>query len=219
MSSIFKKYIVAASGLFLSLFILGHLVGNSLMIYSSEAFNRYGHALITNPLIYIIEFVVVSIFLTHVFFALKVTLENWGARGEVGYKKRVNKEGNLVSFAASTMPYTGVIIFIFLVVHMFNFKYGQNFTISYDGAVMRDLHRLLLQYFQMPLNTVGYILAMVILAFHVLHGLWSLTQTFGLNRFMYNKLFRTVALELDDLLYKRKPESKPLPEWMNIKVD
>lgn len=34
-----------------------------------------------------------------------------------------------------------------------------------------------------------------------------------------SSIFRTVALELDDVLYKRKPESKPLPEWMNVRID
>ena len=194
MSSVFKKYIVAASGLFMSLFILGHLVGNSLMLFSSEAFNRYGHALITNPLIYIIEFVVVSIFFIHVFFALKVTFENWGARGGVGYKKRVNKDSSLISFAASTMPYTGAVILIFLILHIIQFKYGAYYEITYAGTVMRDLHRLLLEYFPVPLNAIGYIFAMIILTFHVLHGIWSLTQTFGANRNMYNKLFRVIAL-------------------------
>ncbi len=194
MSSVFKKYIVAASGLFLTLFVLGHSAGNSLMLFSSEMFNRYGHALITNPLIYLIEFVVVAIFLTHVFFALKVTFENWSARGDVGYKKRVNKDSNLISFAASTMPYTGAVIFIFLVLHIVQFKYGAYYEITYAGTIMRDLHRLLLEYFPAPLNAIGYIIAMVVLTFHVLHGLWSITQTFGVNRSMYNKLFRNIAL-------------------------
>jgi len=193
-TSVVKKYIVAASGLFLALFVLGHSVGNSLMLFSSEMFNRYGDALITNPLIYVVEFVVGAIFLTHVFFALKVTLENYRARGGIGYKKRVNKDGNLISFAAATMPYTGGIILIFLVFHIVQLKYGAYYEITYAETVMRDLHILLLKYFSVPLATIGYVIAMVVLTFHVLHGLWSITQTFGVNRSMYNKLFRNIAL-------------------------
>nr|MDA3907265.1 4Fe-4S dicluster domain-containing protein [Bacteroidales bacterium] len=34
-----------------------------------------------------------------------------------------------------------------------------------------------------------------------------------------SSVFRTIALELDDMLYKRKPESKPLPEWMNVRTN
>ena len=187
-TSIMKKLIVGMTGLFLCLFITGHLVGNTLMIFSSKAFNYYGHTLVSNPFIYVIEFGLIAIFLTHILMALTVTFQNWASR-PISYKNRDQKFA-LSGIASATMPYTGAIILIFVVVHVLNLKFGAHYTASYDGDKIRDLHRLTLEFFSNPLNVIGYIVTMVILTFHVLHGFWSAFHTLGLNKLKFDKFFR-----------------------------
>ena len=115
-ASIIKKQVVAFTGLFFCLFLVGHLAGNLLILVSPEAFNKYAHALISNPAIYAIEAVMTILFLIHVVLALKITRENRKARGQSYHLKRNTGRGS--TFMSDTMPYTGILIFIFLVLSM-----------------------------------------------------------------------------------------------------
>ncbi|MFZ8934819.1 MAG: succinate dehydrogenase, partial [Bacteriovoracaceae bacterium] len=112
-SSITKKQLMAITGLSLCLFLLGHLIGNCLIYVGPEAFNTYGHTLITNPLIYVAEAGLAAMFLIHIVLAIKLTMENKAARPVNYYMKKSSGRGE--TFASNTMPYTGLIILIFLV--------------------------------------------------------------------------------------------------------
>jgi succinate dehydrogenase / fumarate reductase cytochrome b subunit len=193
-----KKVFMAITGLLLCGFITGHLVGNLLIYISPEAFNKYGHTLTSNPLIYVAEAGLIALFLVHMFFAFKTIIENKKARPQKYYMK--TKTGRGSTFASSTMPYTGVIIFIFLVLHVTFIKYGAIYSVSYDGIEMRDLYRLCIEYFSNPLITIGYVIAMGALGIHVSHGFWSAFQSLGFNHPKYtpsieclSKLFAVVV--------------------------
>jgi len=191
-TSVGKKIIMGLTGLFLVLFTLGHLIGNSLIIFKgAEMFNSYGHHLITNPLIYLIEAIVVIIFLTHIWTGLTLAWENWRAR-PIGYQFK-HKEIQQATFASSTMPYTGTIFFIFLILHIVFIKYGAHYVVTYEGVEMRDLYKLLLEVFASPINVVGYVVAMLAIGFHVSHGFWSLFQTLGLNHPRYMPGIRVLS--------------------------
>lgn len=64
-STIGRKQMVGVAGLGLSLFVLTHMAGNLFMFIGPEAYNKYAHALTSNPLIYIAEGGLISIFLLH----------------------------------------------------------------------------------------------------------------------------------------------------------
>jgi succinate dehydrogenase / fumarate reductase cytochrome b subunit len=64
-SSVGRKQLIGVSGLGLSLFVLIHMAGNMLILASPEAYNKYSHALVTNPLIYAAEVGLVLLFLAH----------------------------------------------------------------------------------------------------------------------------------------------------------
>ncbi|MBL6990342.1 MAG: succinate dehydrogenase cytochrome b subunit [Bacteriovoracaceae bacterium] len=187
-SSIFKKIWVALSGMFLCIFLLGHLAGNSMMIINPEMFNRYAHTLISNPFIYFAEAVIVFFFFLHIFWAIKTNVENWRAR-PISYHKRATK-WDLQSLASATMPYTGALLLVFIVKHIIDFKYGPYYTISYEGVQMRNLYQLLLEYFGNIHNVIAYVIAMTLLSIHVLHGVWSAFQSIGINRSTLNTTFR-----------------------------
>jgi len=191
-ASIIKKQVVAITGLFFVLFLAGHLAGNLLILVSPEAFNKYAHALVSNPAIYAIEAVMMILFLIHVGLALKLTRENRKARGQRYYLKTNTGRGS--TFMSDTMPYTGILIFIFLVLHILKLKFGTHYDVTYDGMVIRDLYKTVIEYFRSPLNVAFYEAAMLVVGIHVSHGLWSSFQTFGINHPRYNDCLRKFSV-------------------------
>ena len=187
-SSVMKKQVMGITGLMLCGFLLSHLAGNCLIYVGSDAFNKYAHALITNPLIYVAEVILASIFLTHIGLALKLTIENKAARPQNYYIKQ--KTGRGATFASSTMPYTGIIILVFLVFHLINFKFGPVYTATVGGIEMRDLYKTVVEYFLSPVNVAWYIFCMIALGIHVSHGFWSAFQSIGFNHPKYNCLIK-----------------------------
>lgn len=190
-SSIIKKQIMAITGLGLCGFLVGHLAGNCLLYVGPEAFNTYAHKLITNPLIYVAEAGLAAMFLVHIGLAIRLTMENKSAR-PVPYAMKVSS-GKGETFASNTMPYTGMIILVFLILHLVQFKYGPYYTATYAGTQMRDLYRLMIEYFSNPINVGWYIFAMIALGIHVSHGFWSAFQSFGINHKKYNCKIRCIS--------------------------
>lgn len=193
LSSVVKKQIMAVTGLLLCGFLLGHLAGNTLIIISPDAFNQYGHALVSNkPLLYTAEAGLVVLFLLHISLAAKLTVENNTARPQKYYIKQ--KTGRGSTFASSTMPYTGMIILIFLVTHLINFKYGTVYMTTIDGVEMRDLYKTVMEFFAQPIGAAWYAFAMVAMAIHVSHGFWSAFHSVGIFHKRYTPLLRKAGI-------------------------
>ena len=79
------------------------------------------------------------------------------------------------------MIYTGVLLIIFLVIHINNFKYGSYYTTVIDGKEMRDLYRTVYEYYASIGNVIYYVIMMVLLGTHLSHGVWSAFQSLGFN--------------------------------------
>ena len=80
------------------------------------------------------------------------------------------------------MTYTGAVIIIFTIMHLFHLKFGE--IIMYttaDGMYIRDLYTVVYKFFGNIWNTLFYIVVMVLLGFHLSHGVWSAFQSIGLN--------------------------------------
>lgn len=99
------------------------------------------------------------------------------------YKVVTNaKHTSRKSWGSVTMIYTGAIIITFTILHLFHFKYGE--VVMYttaDGQYIRDLYALVYQFFGNIWNTIFYIVVMVLLGFHLSHGVWSAFQSLGIN--------------------------------------
>ncbi len=121
-SSIAKKYWMAFTGLFLCLFLVGHLVGNLQMLSSSpEAalkFNQYALFMTTNPFIKIMSYITYLSIIFHAIDGIILTIQNKKAR-PIGYFKE-NAAANS-SFASRNMAILGSLILIFIVMHMSHF--------------------------------------------------------------------------------------------------
>lgn len=189
--SVVKKQIMGLTGLLLCGFLVGHLAGNFLIFLGPEYFNAYGHALITNPLIYVAEAGLGALFIVHVGMAVKLILENNNARPVKYYMKTPTGRGS--TFASSTMPYTGVLTAVFLGLHILQFKYGPYYSIVHGGVEMRDLYRLVVEYYQSPLAVLWYVVCMISLGIHVKHGFWSAFQSIGFSHPRYTPVLRNLS--------------------------
>ncbi|MBP6424515.1 MAG: succinate dehydrogenase cytochrome b subunit [Flavobacterium sp.] len=117
-SSLAKKYWMAFTGLFLCLFLSGHLAGNLQLIFSDALhFNQYALFMTTNPAVKILSYVTYISILFHAIDGIVLTIQNKKAR-PVTYAKT---DGSSSSFSSRNMAVLGTIILVFIVTHMVNF--------------------------------------------------------------------------------------------------
>lgn len=119
-SSIAKKYWMALTGLFLCLFLTGHLAGNLqlLMPDSQLQFNQYALFMTSNPAVKILSYLTYISILFHAIDGILLTIQNKKAR-PVGYAKS-NPSANS-SFASRNMAILGTLVLVFIATHMINF--------------------------------------------------------------------------------------------------
>lgn len=183
-STIGRKQLMALAGLGLCLFVLSHVLGNFLLFVGPEAYNMYSHKLTSNPLIYIAEAGLVAIFLLHTFEGLFLSYKNYQARPA---KYAVAASGaKRTSWTTKTMAWQGIVILVFVVLHILTFKYGTHYSVTYGTETVRDLFKLVAEVFQDPVYVAWYVFAVVILAYHLSHGFASSLQSLGFNHPKYN---------------------------------
>jgi succinate dehydrogenase / fumarate reductase cytochrome b subunit len=176
-TSIGKKIMMAVTGLSFLGFLAGHLAGNLTIYGGADAFNGYAehlHAL--GPLLAVAEFGLLGLFLIHVLFGLILFWQNFQARPA---RYAVNRNPGGKTIGSATMPYTGVLILLFIIFHLSNFS---RFFVDQGGTT---IYQIVSTSFQNPVYVGLYVLAMLVVALHVSHGFWSLFQTFGLNHPKY----------------------------------
>jgi len=199
-SSVARKLINGITGLAICVFIVIHLIGNfALLTGHAEAFNVYSHFLLNlGILLYLAEAALVAVFLFHIITAVSVWWNQQTAR-TVSYDK-VGSAGDpsMKSISSRTMIYTGVILLIFIVIHVKTFKYGpgvaEGYTMMVDGEPIRDLYRLAMEVFGKPVYVIWYVVAMILLGFHLRHGFWSAFQSLGVNHPRYSSIIYGIAL-------------------------
>jgi succinate dehydrogenase / fumarate reductase, cytochrome b subunit len=176
-SAIGRKQIMGFTGLAWSLFVLSHMAGNMLILVGPDAYNKYAHALITNPAIYLAEAGLVLTLLFHVVDGFWLTFQNKRAR-PAKYAMSPNGE-KAPRFQSRFMIFHGSLLLVFIVLHLITFKYGAHYTTTVDGVEMRDLHRLVIEVFQDPVYVGWYAVALVAVGFHLSHGFYSAFASLG----------------------------------------
>jgi succinate dehydrogenase / fumarate reductase cytochrome b subunit len=191
-STIGRRQLIGLTGLGLSGFVLMHMLGNMLILVSPHAYNTYSYKLVTNPLLIVAEIGLVVMFLGHIFLALGITLKNFGAR-DSRYAMAASGPKR-TSMIQKTLWAQGLLILVFLILHLITFKYGTEYTITYDGVEMRDLHRLVVEVFSNPMYSAWYIVALIVLGMHLSHGFGSSFQTLGIHHPRYQKCIRCLSI-------------------------
>lgn len=178
-SSIGKKLIVALTGLFLVLFLAGHLIGNLLIFQGSADFNEYAHFLHTMAHgwgIWGFRILMLVSLVLHILATVQLVASNRAAR-----TVRYQKEATMVASRSSRMMiWSGLTILLFFIFHILHYtvrvspelkelaNFGQNWAMTIKG-------------FQNPLVSIFYIIAMALLCSHLSHGVGSIFQTLGLR--------------------------------------
>jgi len=178
-SSIGQKVLLASSGLIMFLlFLIPHMGGNVLFLFGPDLFNSYAkhlHALV--PIVIGIEVLMACSIMLHMVMATRVVLANRAAVG----KRLTQKSTEERSLAARLMPYSGTMIFIFIVKHLLDFTWRAKGQTELHGQQVNDVYGMVLHRFQSdPLHVAVYLLFMVAVGLHLSHGLQSTLQTYGL---------------------------------------
>jgi succinate dehydrogenase / fumarate reductase cytochrome b subunit len=172
--------LIAVTGLCLVLYLVLHLVGNLLFFFGPATFNEYSHMLISNPLVIPAEIGLAIILLIHVYKTGLMWLENRKARPEGYTMKQWAGYTSRKSVGSSTMIYTGLVTLAFIIVHLKQFKYGAEYQTAGVDAI-RDLYRLEVEVFKNPVWVVLYVVSVVLVGFHLRHGISSTLQSLGMG--------------------------------------
>jgi succinate dehydrogenase / fumarate reductase cytochrome b subunit len=185
-SSVGTKLLIGLTGLALFAYLILHLAGNVLILAGPETFNEYSHTLISNPLILPVEIGLLVIFLIHVYKAVTNYLANQAARPVRYVTKASAGHTSRKSFASSTMIWSGLVIFLFVLVHVKQFKYGAWYQTAGDAAV-RDLARTEFEVFSHPFWVGFYVVSTLIVGLHLRHGISSGFQSIGFDHPVYTR--------------------------------
>jgi succinate dehydrogenase / fumarate reductase cytochrome b subunit len=213
-SSIGRKILMAATGLVLVGFVTGHLVGNLQIFAHPDKINGYAHFLQSlGPALWGIRLFLLACVAIHVWAAVDLVLENRAARGPEAYG--VSKWLNAI-LASRYMKHTGIVVLAFIIYHLAHFTVGTaqsatfkaalpeyamkgdfhllGFPIVAKGQAVHDVYSMVYLGFAHPVVSLFYIVAVALLSLHLLHGVDSMFQTFGLRNHKWCGCLRRVVV-------------------------
>ena len=189
-STIGKKVLVAITGILFCLFLLFHLVNNLVIYTGEENFNYLVSSLEKiKPLIRLLEAALLTILVVHISNSVYLSIQSRksGNQTSLSNVKKPN-----APLSSRTMLFTGSVLFIFIVVHLSTFWFNFQLTDDHDA------------YYNMVTNsaigfgnifiTILYLVAMVILGFHLKHGFSSAIQTLGIKDTSIGKVVSTIGV-------------------------
>ncbi len=183
-SSIGKKLMMAATGLCFCSFLILHLAGNLLLYSGRDAFNSYAEKLHSlGSIITMAEFGLLFFAIIHILIGATLFYQNLRAR-PIRYS--INKWAGGRSIGSVTMPYTGLLLLIFVIIHLLNF----HFIEKNDTTIFQ----IVTDTFAKPGYIAIYVAAMIVVAIHVSHGFWSAFQTIGANHPKYMPVIRGLSI-------------------------
>ena len=193
-SSLGKKYLMALTGLFLCSFLVIHFLGNITLFTDPVQFNEYTRFMSSNPIIRVMEIVLVAGFLTHIIDAIMLTRANKKAQP---VKYAMDKKQS--SWYSRNMGLTGTIILVFLILHLQSFWYEYKFgevlmTVDSNGDEIKDMFTIVKTAFSEWWYSAIYILAMILLGSHLNHGFQSAFQSVGLRHKKYTPTIKMLGV-------------------------
>jgi succinate dehydrogenase / fumarate reductase, cytochrome b subunit len=190
-SSIGKKLVVALTGLFLILFLAGHLVGNLVVFMGPEPFNQYAyflHHMGHGAGIWAFRIIMLVMLGAHIAATVMLTRQNKAAR------KAYECDNTIQATKSSRyMILTGLTILAFFIYHILHFtlRAGNEYnTLARYKTTLPGVEGEVHNAWQMVIDgfspqawyvSVFYIIAMTLLASHLVHGFQAVFQTLGLR--------------------------------------
>jgi succinate dehydrogenase / fumarate reductase cytochrome b subunit len=186
-SVIGKKTIMAVTGFVLCGFVLGHMIGNLQVFAGPEKLNHYAELLQSlGGALWAVRGVLLLCVGLHILMAYQL----WRLKGEARPTAYVKKTPIVTTYAARTMIVSGPIILFFLIYHLLHFTTGQ----ALPGFVKGDVYQNVIRGFSNPAASLFYMLANILLAFHLYHGVWSMFQSLGVSHPKYTPILKRVAM-------------------------
>ncbi|MDR8390709.1 succinate dehydrogenase cytochrome b subunit [Aliifodinibius sp. S!AR15-10] len=194
-SQVGRKILSGITGIGLILFVIVHLAGNLTLFGSAEAFNKYTYSLESlGWILYVLEAGLALAFILHAGVGIFIWLKRRRAK-PVKYNNFQSKGGpSHINWSSRSVIFTGIILLVFLVIHLENFKFGDAQTIVVDGQQMRDLKTLVIDTFQSPWYAFGYTFVMMALGFHMADGFWSAVTSLSMKWSRFSDLFYLVSI-------------------------
>lgn len=194
-SSIGKKVVMGLTGLFLISFLVVHCFLNSFIFFNDGGlmFNIGAHFMATNWLIRAMEIVLFAGLILHMVQALILTMENRKAR-PIGYNVAGGSANS--SWYSRSMGLLGTLLLMFLIIHLAHFWVKSRITglPGEDANGHENLYAVMQTTFTQLWVVIVYVLAMVSLAYHLLHGFQSAFQTLGLNHKKYTPAIKAIGV-------------------------
>jgi len=192
-SSVGTKLLMGLTGLALFAYMVLHLAGNALVLAGPDLFNEYSHTLISNPLIVPIELGLLAVFLVHIYKAITMWRANKAAR-PIGYlKKEPAGHTSRKSLASTTMIASGLLLLVFVIVHVKQFKFGTWYQ-TVASQEIRDLYRTEIEIFQQPLWVLFYVAGTLLVGLHLRHGIASAFQSLGIDHPVYTRRLTAMGI-------------------------
>lgn len=206
-SSIGKKITMGLTGFFLISFLIVHCAINAMIFFNDggQTFNHWGHFMGSNLIIRTAEIGLFVFLLIHIIQGLLLWKQNRSARPVKYIVTKLNENSKWYS---RSMGLLGTLILIFLILHLYHFwtpsRFGgianvrpleETTLADYNNQSVHDLYKEMLQVFQNNLLiVVVYVLGVISLCWHLLHGFQSAFQTFGWNHKKYTPLIKSLGV-------------------------
>lgn len=194
-STIGRKIVMAVTGFILVGFVIAHMAGNLQMFLGPAAMHEYAvflRSVLHGTGLWIARGGLLVGAVLHIWAATSLTMENRRARPK-GYR---TWQPSASTLASRTMRWSGYLLLIYIVYHLLHMTFG---TVHPDFWELEPYHNLV-SAFQSKVVAITYIVAMILLGFHLDHGVWSMLRTMGLSHPRYVKLARTASAGLSVLV-------------------
>ena len=183
-SSIGKKTIVAATGILLVFFVLGHLLGNMTVFLGPDVLNAYAQKLHDlGPALWVIRIGLLGILVGHIYFTMLLWKENQRANP----KKYIASDPIKTTVFARTMRLSGLVVLSFVIFHLAHFTVRvvdpsyQVMRTQLNGQEVHNVYAMMVKGFSNGPVVAIYVIGLFLLTFHLSHGLASLFQTLGIT--------------------------------------
>ena len=204
---------MAATGLVLIAFVIGHLVGNLQVFEDPDRINGYAHFLRSlGPVLWAVRTVLIACAAVHIWAGTVLAIEDRRARGDEPYAVKTWIQA---SVSSRYMRWTGFVVLAFILYHLAQFTVGAaqpatfkenlpHYTMKGDyhvlglavvkaGTDVLDVRSMVILGFRRRVVALFYIVAVGLLSLHLLHGADSLFQTLGWRSSRWERGLRAVV--------------------------
>jgi succinate dehydrogenase / fumarate reductase, cytochrome b subunit len=189
-TSIGRKLIMGLTGIFLVSFLVVHCGINALIFLNDGGvtFEAAAHFMGTNLLIRTMEIGLFLGIIIHIIWALIVSLRNREARPDRYASSNANANSKWYS---RSMALLGTLILMFLIIHLKHFWIFSRFSglMTEERTLFMEMQSI---FSSLPVVII-YILAMVSLSYHLMHGFQSAFQSLGLNHKKYTPAIKAIG--------------------------